>query len=155
MKRLISLLLVATILTALFSFSSCESNEPQTQEPTYETITLTKYNYTDYIVLNSYFTDQNSTTSNGKYNLSGTQHIEVSAANEDYRFDKVTLTINSLVASSPVIDSLSITVNLNAYGEAHGTDSYSIKGAKSDEIDKSLSEIVVKEISGTVRVPIK
>lgn len=155
MKKLTSLLLIAAILTSLLSLSSCGNDEPELEEPQYETITLTKSNYSDYIIFNSYFTDQRSSSSNEKYNLSGTQHIEVSAANEDYRFEKVTITFGSIVAASPILDSLSITINLNAYGEAHGTGSYSIKGAKDDEIDQALSKVTLKSITGTVRVPVK
>lgn len=151
MKKLTSLLLIAAILTSLLSLSSCGNNEPELEEPQYETITLTKYNYSDYIVFDYYSTDYDVEYSNGKYNHSGTRHVESKSRNTNYHFENVTIKLNGSVMSSPKIEGVSITLNLDSSGVAHGSDSYFILGSNFKNI--SENDFVVKSITGTVKIP--
>lgn len=154
MKKLTSILLIAVMLISLFSFSSCGEDEPQVTEPDYEVVNLTKYNYSDYLVFNYYSSDQDSDYIDGKYNLSGTVHAECSSANESYRFEKVTIELTTVVMASPNLASLRIKLNLNSYGEAHGSDSYFIADSNNKQPSNNGNwNFKIKSISGTVKVP--
>ena len=157
MKRITSILLVVTLLTSIISLSSCADEESNEKE--YTKVTLTKTNYSDYIVFDYYTKDQdiearddtnpitNVTTT--VYDVSGSFHIESKSADESYRFDKVVIELSGKVNTSIV----SIRLTLNSLGVAHGSNQYFLAGVTSSQIKYSNLNYYIKKISGTVRVP--
>jgi len=143
MKKLTSILLIAVILASLLSLSSC------TKE--YEAVELDKYNYSDYIVFNYYYTDLSTRKETAGYKISCVIHAESSSRNPDYRFENVTITLKSERTSylSPIGK---ITLNLDGLGSSHGTAQYTNGSSLSGKINDDW-RYKVESITGNVLVP--
>lgn len=145
MKKLASILLIAAILTSLLSLSSC------TQE--YEAVELDKYNYSDYIVFNYYYTDLEAEKQNAGYKISCVIHAESSSRNPEYRFENVTITLKS--ERGNYLSSVgNITLNLDGLGSSHGTAQYRNGSSLSGKVNDDW-KYQVSSITGIVRVPKK
>lgn len=145
MKKLTSILLISVILASLLSLSSCTDNAQ------YDTVKLDKYNYSDYIVFNYYYTDLSTQKENAGYKISCVIHAESSSRNPDYRFENVTITLKSERTSylSPIGK---ITLNLDGLGSSHGTAQYTNGSSLSGKINDDW-RYEVESITGNVLVP--
>ena len=145
MKKLASILLIAAILSSLLSLSSC------TQE--YEAVELDKYNYSDYIVFNYYYTYLEAEKQNAGYKISCVIHAESSSRNPEYRFENVTITLKS--ERGNYLSSVgNITLNLDGLGSSHGTAQYRNGSSLSGKVNDDW-KYQVGSITGIVRVPKK
>ena len=145
MKKLASILLITAILSSLLSLSSC------TQE--YEAVELDKYNYSDYIVFNYYYTDLEAEKQNAGYKISCVIHAESSSRNPEYRFENVTITLKS--ERENYLSSVgNITLNLDGLGSSHGTAQYRNGSSLSGKVNDDW-KYQVSSITGIVRVPKK
>ncbi len=145
MKKLTSILLIAVILASLLSLSSC------TDEKNYDTVKLDKYNYSDYIVFNYYYTDLSTQKENAGYKISCVIHAESGSRSPDYRFENVIITLKSGRTNllSQVGD---ITLNLDGLGSSHGTAQYINGSSLSGKINDDW-RYEVESITGNVLVP--
>lgn len=146
MKKLTALLILIAILASLFSLSSCTSDKK------YDTVKLDKYNYSDYIVFNYYYTDIYTKEEEVGYKVSCVIHAESGSRNPDYRFENVTITLKSGRPNllSPVGD---ITLNLDGLGSSHSTAQYINGSSLSGKINDDWS-YEVESITGNVLVPV-
>lgn len=145
MKKITSILLISVIFASVVSFSSCANNVQ------YETVKLNKYNYSDYIVFNYYYTDLSTQKESAGYKISCVIHAESGSRNPEYRFENVTITLKSARTSylSPIGK---ITLSLDGLGSSHGTAQYTNGSSLSGKVNDDW-RYEVENITGNVLIP--
>lgn len=118
MKKL--LLALVAVLT-VFTFTGCSSDS---NEPTYASLSLTEENYSDYIAVNTYFSDfqysvsSDSTDTFTQYDLACVGHLETSPKKK-FLFDDVTIRFS--ISYSGIYTASACTVRLDINGYSHGS----------------------------------
>lgn len=149
MKKL--LLVLVPVLVA-FCFAGCSS---ASNEPTYASLSLTEENYSDYIAVNTYFSDfqysvsNDSTNTFTQYDLACIGHLETSPK-KNFLFDDVTICFS--ISYSGIYTASACTVRLDISGYSHGSfschrENFSIFAPPTQPLN-----ISVLEISGYVLV---
>jgi hypothetical protein len=120
MKKIITAFAMLICLCATLAFSACGSNEQ-----TYERIALTEANYSEYISVNTYFSDfqysltENDTQTNQYYNLSCIGNLETSKRINCF-FEYVSITFS--ISGAGTWNTLGgCYVELDSIGNSHGT----------------------------------
>lgn len=164
MKKVVSCLVAFSILILGLSLIGCsngnQSNEPEIE---YEQIQLTKSNYSDYIAINTDYSDYNLialseayTAGQYYYTASLIVHINTASAKPNLRFSnvKITYTISTLTWETGLLSAPS--ANLDYEGNSRcsftAVAEHKLIGAISPTIFSSTKSIV-NTVDGFVYVP--
>ncbi len=154
MKKVLSLVLAFVAMLSLLLLAGC-SSEGKVE---YDRITLTKENYSEYIAVNSYYTDlqaqsKSAASGNASYDIAAVGHIETSKRG-DVLFEGVSISF-SMSFSVVIFNHLGLggcDLELDLQGKSHG----SFRCYASDISIFSpppQPTLTVTKITGTVLVP--
>lgn len=146
------LLLALVAVLAVFTFAGCSS---ESDKPTYASLSLTEENYSDYIAVNTYFSDfqysisSDSTDTFTRYDLACVGHLETSPKKK-FLFDDVTIRFS--ISYSGIYTASACTVRLDINGYSHGSFSCRRENSSIFAPPTQPINISILEISGYVLV---